>query len=129
MTIRTLFDPTKGLDRPIEKVITFAANQEARLKTEVSEYIVTESIEDQFGKLLDRMRFAMEAGGENEIGVWVSGFYGSGKSSFTKYLGFAFDEKVAIEGNSFLKCLQDRLNTIQVRDFQTINRSSLDDLD
>jgi len=115
MTIRTLFDPTKGLDRPIEKVITFAANQEARLKTEVSEYIVTESIEDQFGKLLDRMRFAMEAGGENEIGVWVSGFYGSGKSSFTKYLGFAFDEKVAIEGNSFLKCLQDRLNTAQVK--------------
>jgi len=80
MTIRNLFDPNRGLDRPIEKVITFAAKQEARLKAEISEYVVTDSIEDQFRKLLERMQLAMEAGGENETGVWVSGFYGSGKS-------------------------------------------------
>ena len=36
--------------------------------------MVTESIEEQFRELLDRMQLAMEAGGENEIGVWVSGF-------------------------------------------------------
>src|SRR5436309_15746490 len=81
--IRTLFDPTKDIYRTIEKVITYAASQESRLKAEISEYIVTESIEEHCRKLLDRMQLAMETGGENEIGVWVSGFYGSGKSSFT----------------------------------------------
>lgn len=85
-TIRSLFDPSKDIYRTIEKVITYAASQENRLKAEISEYWVTQSIEEQFRKLLDRMHVAMEAGGENEIGVWVSGFYGSGKSSFTKYL-------------------------------------------
>lgn len=113
--IKELFDPAKDIYRTIEKVITYSASQEARLKAEITEYIVTDSIEQQFEKLLTCMQAAMEMGGENEIGVWVSGFYGSGKSSFTKYLGLALDESVAIEGIPFLKYLQDRLNKSQTR--------------
>ncbi|MCL4264723.1 MAG: BREX system P-loop protein BrxC [Anaerolineae bacterium] len=108
--IRTLFDPAKDIYRTIEKVITYNASQEARLKAEVMEYIVTDSIEDQLERLLSRMDVAMEVGGQHEVGVWVSGFYGSGKSSFTKYLGLALDETVQVDGIPFLKHLQDRLN-------------------
>ncbi len=108
--IRTLFDAGKDIQRPIEKVITYQASQEERLKVEISEYIVTESIERQLEQLLEKMQAAMEAGSSHEIGVWVSGFYGSGKSSFTKYLGFAFDERVKIDGKPFLRYLQDRLH-------------------
>lgn len=115
MTIRNLFDPSKNIDRTIEKVITYGASQENRLKTEISEYVVTESIEEQLRKLLDKMQLAMETGGENEIGVWVSGFYGSGKSSFTKYLGLSFDNRTVVDGTPFLKHLQDRLHTPQVK--------------
>lgn len=77
--------------------------------------MVTESIEEQFRKLLDRMQMAMEAGGENEVGVLVSGFYGSGKSSFTKYLGLAFDNQRTIDGTPFIKHLQDRLHKPQTK--------------
>jgi hypothetical protein len=115
MHIKNLFDPAKDIYRTIEKVITYSASQEARLKAEITEYIVTDSIEEQFERLLSRMQAAMEMGGENEIGVWVSGFYGSGKSSFTKYLGLSLDESVTIEGTPFLKYLQDRLNKPQTR--------------
>ncbi|WP_036357316.1 BREX system P-loop protein BrxC [Microvirga sp. BSC39] len=115
MAIRALFDPSKDIQRSIEKVISYGASQENRLKAEISEYVVTESIEEQFRKLLDRMQLAMEAGGENEIGVWVSGFYGSGKSSFTKYLGMAFDDKRTIDGTPFINHLQDRLNKAQTK--------------
>lgn len=115
MNIRNLFDPAKDIYRTIEKVISYGASQESRLKAEISEYVVTESIEEQMRKLLDSMQLAMESGGENEIGVWVSGFYGSGKSSFTKYLGLAFDEGITIDGVAFLKRLQDRLHTPQVK--------------
>ncbi|WP_417477289.1 BREX system P-loop protein BrxC [Maricaulis sp.] len=115
MTIRSLFDPSKDIFRTIEKVISYGASGEARLKSEISEYVVTESIEAQFERLLESMQGAMQAGGENEVGVWVSGFYGSGKSSFTKYLGFAFDDKRTIDGTPFIKHLQDRLHKPQTK--------------
>ena len=87
MEIKQLFDSNKDIYRNIEKVITYSASQEQRLKAEISEYVVTESIEEQF-ETVGKMQAAMEAGGENEVGVWVSGFYGSGKSSLTKQFDF-----------------------------------------
>jgi hypothetical protein len=113
--IRNLFDASKDIQRAIEKVITYQASQEQRLKAEIFEYIATESIEQQLEQLLEKMQVAMEAGSSHEIGVWVSGFYGSGKSSFTKYLGLAFDERVTIDGKPFLRHLQDRLHRATTR--------------
>ncbi len=110
MEIKALFDNNKDIYRPIEKVITYSVSQETRLKAEISEYVVTESIEEQFEKLLTKMQAAMEMGGQNEVGVWVSGFYGSGKSSLTKYLGLAFDDRIQIDGIPFIQHLQDRLH-------------------
>jgi len=115
MDIKSLFDPNKDIHRTIEKVITYSASQEHRLKSEISEYVVTDSIEIQFEKLLDKMQLGMDVGGENEVGVWVSGFYGSGKSSFTKYLGLSFDDSIEIEGSPFIKHFQDRLNKSTTR--------------
>ncbi len=113
--IRSLFDPDKGIRRSIEKVISYQVSQEDRLKAEIREYIVTESIESQLERLLENIQAAMESGGGHEVGVWVSGFYGSGKSSFTKYLGLAFDQRVQVDGQPFLKHLQDRLHKPQTK--------------
>jgi len=115
MDIKHLFDPSKDIYRTIEKVITYGAAQKHRLKAEISEYEVTTSLEEQLERLLTSMQAAMELGGENEVGVWVSGFYGSGKSSFTKYLGLALDSTVQIDGFPFLRYLQDRLQKTQTR--------------
>lgn len=108
--IRSLFDPSRDINRSIEKVITYQASQEERLRAEISEYWVTNRIEEQLEKLLEKMQVAMDSGGVHEIGVWVSGFYGSGKSSFTKYLGLSFDGHHEIDGLPFLKHLQNRVH-------------------
>nr|WP_263326060.1 BREX system P-loop protein BrxC [Neobacillus sp. Marseille-Q6967] len=113
--IKNIFDKNKDIYRNIEKVITYGASQEKLLKSEISEYVVTESIEDQFENLLTKMQTAMDNGNGNEVGVWVSGFYGSGKSSFTKYLGLAFDEQVKVDGLPFLQHLQNRLHKAQTK--------------
>ncbi|MEN9666859.1 MAG: hypothetical protein RLZZ326_3222, partial [Planctomycetota bacterium] len=95
-TIRDLFDPSRALTRPIEKVITYDNRSDEQLKAEISEYVVTDHIEESFGDLLKKMQAAQQGGAGHEIGVWVSGFYGSGKSSFTKYLGFALNRDMKI---------------------------------
>lgn len=115
MQIKKLFDPSKDIYRTIEKVITYQSTKTELLKREISEYIVTESMETQFEDLLSNMQYAMESGVQNEVGVWVSGFYGSGKSSFTKYLGMALDQTCIIDGVPFLKHLQDRMNKPQTQ--------------
>lgn len=113
--IRNLFDPQKGLQRSIEKVISYQASQEDRLKAEISEYIITDSIDEQLEKLLENIQAALESGGGHEVGVWVSGFYGAGKSSFTKYLGLALDDSVQVDGQPFVRHLKDRLRRPQTK--------------
>ncbi len=115
MEIKQLFDSSKDIYRSIEKVITYGVSAEERLKAEIAEYVVTDSIDEQFNKLLLKMQAAMDVGGENEVGVWVSGFYGSGKSSLTKYLGLAFDDSIQIDGTPFIQHLQDRLKKTTTR--------------
>lgn len=104
--LRELFDPAKPIDRRIEKVITYEAPDEELLRQEIQEYVVTGSIEQNLERLLDLLDDGMGGGANREVGVWVSGFYGSGKSSLTKYLGFALDESCQIEGKPFLHWLQ-----------------------
>jgi hypothetical protein len=102
--ISTLFSPDRRIDRPIESVITYGRDREDALRTEVSEYYVTSHINDGLRKLLEGMQR-----GSGEVGVWVSGFYGSGKSSFSKYLGFALDGKRLVGTEPFRKLLAQRL--------------------
>ncbi len=113
--IRTLFDSSRDINRRIEKVITYDAVDSGRLKTEISEYVVTDNIEHSLDSLLSRMQDAMEGGNGHEIGVWVSGFYGSGKSSFTKYLGFALDDSVKLDGKPFLDFLRGQISSATLK--------------
>ena len=83
-TIRELFDPRREIDRRIEKVIQYGTTDENLLKQEIREYVATNSIEEHLMKLLDQIDEGMSGNEEHEVGIWVSGFYGSGKSSFTK---------------------------------------------
>ena len=114
-TIRTLFSSTRPIDRPIEKVIDYAADDDQRLRREIDEYEVTENVEACFRKFLEQFGTGVRTGDVTEVGIWVSGFYGSGKSSFTKYLGFALDPNRQVAGKPFIELLSDRLNAVAVK--------------
>jgi hypothetical protein len=108
VTIRQVFSPSKPIDRTIEKVIDYYAQEEDRLAGELAEYEITEGIEKGFRTFLDAFGEGVKGGQVPEIGIWVSGFYGSGKSSFTKYLGAALDSSRKVRGKPFLDLLCDR---------------------
>lgn len=113
-TIRSLFDQNRTLDRQIEKVITYSRDQKDHLAAEISEYVVTDHIDKAYVKLLKLMQDSLD-GRQSEIGVWVSGFYGSGKSSFSKYLGFALDAERKIGDKMFRDYLKERLRSSEAK--------------
>src|SRR5262249_29653182 len=111
MSIRRLFSTKRPIDRPIEKVIDYYATDEKRVLAEIGEYEVTDNVERCFHKFLDTFGDGVRSGQVTEIGVWVAGFYGSGKSSFTKYLGFSLDRDRLIGGRPFLDLLCESLRS------------------
>src|SRR5581483_4984791 len=114
-TIRALFAAKRPIDRPIEKVIDYYAADERRLRSEVEEYEVTDNVERNLRRFLDVFDAGVRAGQATETGIWVSGFYGSGKSSFTKYLGFALDPDRRVGTRPFLELLLERINAADVK--------------
>jgi beta-phosphoglucomutase-like phosphatase (HAD superfamily) len=104
MKLRTLFD--SDVTRDISPVVYFHEQSPAKLAEEVGEYIITggfdsthprykhvpNGIHEQYVRLLDGISTELDKPGGPELPAsWISGFYGSGKSSFAKLLGLALD--------------------------------------
>jgi len=108
ITVRQVFSPRRPIDRTIEKVIDYYAQEEDRLQREIAEYEITDNIEACFRRFLDVFGEGLRGNLVIEIGIWASGYYGSGKSSLTKYLGAALDPSITVAGKPFLDLLCDR---------------------
>jgi len=89
MKIRDLF--IRPVDRPIEGVIK--ADDDRHLETEVDEYVVTREVAKGLSDLADR--YLNET---NSNGVWISGFFGSGKSHLLKILSLMLENRTLPSG-------------------------------
>ncbi len=93
MHIRELFQ--KPIDRPINGVIKADQLDAASIWQELEEYVVTKQISDYLRKFFDAYLAAMDgphdAAITDRMGVWVSGFFGSGKSHFIKILSYLLE--------------------------------------
>ncbi len=78
----------RKVDENIEEVIKVDQQDESIIKAEINEYVVTDSILDHYIRILERYD-QTPANPHEGIGIWISGFFGSGKSSFAKVLGLA----------------------------------------
>ena len=92
MTLKTIFN--KPVDRPIEGVIK--ADDEASLRLEIEEYVLTNEVEKRLESFLDAYNNY-----EGANGIWVSGFFGSGKSHLLKMLALLLENR-QIDGASAL---------------------------
>jgi len=100
MALSTIFK--KPIDRPIEGVIK--ADDEAHLRQEVKEYVLTNEV----AKRLDAFLAAYnDYQGAN--GVWISGFFGSGKSHLLKMLALLFDKR-KVNGTPVLDLLLPKID-------------------
>lgn len=105
-TIGMLFE--KRIDRPIEEVIKVDQDNEAVVAIEINEYVATDSIRDQFAEVYKEIAEGPARPREG-IGIWVSGFFGSGKSLFAKILGYTVADR-KIGGTTAAALFKSRLN-------------------
>jgi hypothetical protein len=105
---------SRDLSRRIEEVIQVDQAEEQAVFAEIDEYIATDSIRDQYAHLLKAIAEA-PADPNEAIGVWVSGFFGSGKSSFAKNLGYALQNNTVV-GQEFYALFKNRIGDKQVSD-------------
>jgi hypothetical protein len=76
----------KSIDRPIDGVIK--ADDESSLRVELDEYVIT----DEIGRRLEDFLQAYN-NYDTSNGVWVSGFFGSGKSHLLKMLALLLENR------------------------------------
>ncbi|MEA3327042.1 MAG: BREX system P-loop protein BrxC [Chloroflexota bacterium] len=102
MQIRDLF--LKPIDREIEGVIK--VDDLETLKIEVEEYVITNEIAQKLLYLLEQ--YSKPTMGNN--GVWISGFFGSGKSHLLKILALLLENR-EINGISVLDTLLEKVSS------------------
>ena len=90
MTIRELFQGQ--IDRRIEEVIKVDQTDKQIIRDEINEYVPTDSIKRHYTQIFERYYETPNHPHEG-IAIWVSGFFGSGKSSFAKLLGLALENQ------------------------------------
>jgi len=98
----------------------------ASLASEFREYVITDKIEEEFKKIFDtftQVSDVLRRGGRprDAMGVWVSGFFGSGKSHFAKVLGYLLQNGDLGDGSgercidAFLKHLSEKPRARDIR--------------
>ena len=105
---------TRDLSRKIEEIIQVDQADEHSVYAEISEYVATDSIREQYHHLLKAVAEAPTDPHES-VGVWVSGFFGSGKSSFAKNLGYALQNRTVV-GKKFADLFKEQIGDNRISD-------------
>ena len=90
MKIKEMFKD--DIDRTINGVVQVEQDKEEVIKQEVKEYVVTKELKKHFTKFFNEYSESFNTP-TNNVGVWITGFFGSGKSHFLKMLSYLLENK------------------------------------
>lgn len=91
MIIRNIF--ADDINRNIGGVVKVDQSTEDILEQELNEYVITKELKKHFISFFDFYSDAIDKP-TDDIGVWISGFFGSGKSHFLKMLSYILENRV-----------------------------------
>lgn len=96
------------IDRNINGVIKVGQDDENSIIQELSEYIITKELRRHFNTFLNNYERSLEQP-TDKIGVWISGFFGSGKSHFLKILSYLLSNKT-VGGKKAVEYFADKID-------------------
>lgn len=82
MKFKELYE--RGLDRKVNPAVSASDLSEDTIHTEIDEYVFTQEIIVNLYKILTNIRLNQGS----HVGIWINGYYGSGKSHFLKYTSY-----------------------------------------
>ena len=90
MKIQDLF--SKDIFRTIQGVVKVEQSDEQEVHKELDEYVVTKELAIHLRDFFNKYNASIDNPTES-IGIWISGFFGSGKSHFLKMLSYILENK------------------------------------
>lgn len=105
MKLRELYQ--KDITREIQGVIK--VDDEHSIAQELDEYIVTEEISRHLDTFFEAYSKGLGTARTEQIGVWLSGFFGSGKSHFLKIVSYLLDNR-EVNGKRAVDYFDDKIN-------------------
>ena len=90
MLIKDMF--RKKIDREIQGVIIVGQGEDTNVSQELEEYVVTRELQKHFADFFSAYKKGI-VGQTPKMGVWISGFFGSGKSHFLKILSYLLENR------------------------------------
>ena len=97
MKIRELFE--RDINRQINGVVKVNQEKDEVIYQELDEYVVTRELLGYFRRMFEAYGDSLQHK-TDKIGVWVSGFFGSGKSHFIKILSYLLRNYEAVNDGS-----------------------------
>lgn len=104
MIIRNMFE--EDINRKINGVIKVDQNATDVIGQEVREYVITKELKKHFISFFDYYGDAF-VNPTADMGVWISGFFGSGKSHFLKMLSYILENK-EVDGKKTVEYFRDK---------------------
>ena len=90
MEIKDMF--VKPIDRDLQGVIKVGDVENENIRQELEEYVVTNELQKHFADFFAAYKKGI-LGTTPKMGVWISGFFGSGKSHLLKILSYILENK------------------------------------
>lgn len=112
----------RDIKRDINPAVVVSNKDKATIEAEIKEYVFTKELIEKLHLIVDTI-LNKKSG---KSGIWINGYYGSGKSHFIKYVHYLLDvntSEIAFEG--FEKAIQDNYDAMESGNNQDITVSNL----
>lgn len=106
----------KNIDRELNPAVSADDLSDETAKTEIDEYVFTDEIINGIAGVIGGIKKA----GTSHNGIWVSGYFGSGKSHFMKFVDYCFSSKFGSAAHQRMR------EAVELRDPMTHSESTSD---
>ena len=105
MELHKMFE--KDIYRDIKGVIKIGQDDDANVYQELEEYVVTRELGKHFSTFFDAYKKSINTY-TDKMGIWISGFFGSGKSHFLKILSYLLENR-EVRGEIAVAYFEDKI--------------------